>query len=105
MPPLTPTRTWRCGGWRSPAVMPARPVLLALAGEVDLALGDLFEGDRQEVLAARSHKRRRKLVEHALAERVVVVVDLPRALGGDDGERIPRVARVGQQLVDAGTVH
>jgi hypothetical protein len=36
---------------------------------------------------------------------MVVVVDLPRALGGDHDELVARAVRVGQQLVDAGLVH
>ena len=70
----------------------------------DLALGDLFEGHRQVVLRARPDQRRRELVERALAELVVVVVDLPRALGGDDHERVARVDLV-EQLIDAGMDH
>jgi hypothetical protein len=49
----------------------------------DLARGDLFEGHRQVVLRA-GLDQRGQLVERALAELVVVVVDLPRALGADD---------------------
>src|SRR5439155_24796448 len=70
----------------------------------DLALGGLLEGHRQVILRAGLDQRRRELVERALAELVVVVVDLPRALGGDDHERIARVDLV-QQLVDAGMNH
>src|SRR5690242_15667139 len=35
---------------------------------------------------------------------MVIVVDLPRALGGDDDERIARVHRL-QQVVDAAMIH
>src|SRR5205085_7885830 len=70
----------------------------------ELALGDLLQGHRQVVLRARLDERRRGLVERALAEHVVLVVDLPRALGGDDHERVARV-HVLEQLVDAGMDH
>src|SRR3954470_14617188 len=70
----------------------------------DLALGDLFEGHRQVVLRARLDQRRGELVERALTELVVVVVDLPRALGGDDDQRVARVDLV-HQFVDAGMNH
>src|SRR6476469_7129333 len=70
----------------------------------DLALGDLFEGHRQVVLRARLDQRRRELVERALTELVVVVVDLPRALGGDDDKRVARVD-LGHELVDAWVDH
>src|SRR6059058_371831 len=75
------------------------PVLVA-----QLALGDLLQGHGQVVLRARLDERRRRLVERALAEHVVVVVDLARALGGDDHERVARV-HVLEQLVDAGMDH
>ena len=71
----------------------------------DLALGDLFERHRQVVLRARLDQRRRQLVEaDALAELVVVVVDLPGTLGGHDHERVARVD-VLEQLVDARIDH
>src|SRR4051794_23880196 len=70
----------------------------------DLALGSLFEGHRQVVLRARLDQRRRELVERPLTELVVVVVDLTRALGGDDHERIARVDLI-EQLIDAGMNH
>src|SRR5215467_7587258 len=71
---------------------------------LDLALGDFLEGHGQVVLRARLDERRRELVEGAFAELVVVVVDLPRALGGDDRERIPRVHR-GEKLIDTRMNH
>src|SRR5262249_18573540 len=70
----------------------------------DLALGGLLEGHRQVVLRARLDQRRRELVERPLTELVVVVVDLPRALGGDDDQRVARVDLV-HQFVDAGMNH
>src|SRR4051795_3577112 len=83
----------------------AERVLLALRVLVDdLALGSLLEGHRQIVLRARLDQRRRELVERPLTELVVVVVDLPRALGGDDDQRVARVDLV-HELVDAGVDH
>src|SRR5215216_445361 len=65
---------------------------------LDLALADFLERHGQVVLRAGLHERRRHL-ERALAELVVVVVDLPSALGGDDDERVPRVDAL-EQLID-----
>src|SRR5689334_24787744 len=76
---------------------------LALVVVLDLALGDFLEGHGQVVLRARLDERR-QLVEAALAELVVVVVDLPCALRGNDDERVTRVD-VQEQLVDAGVDH
>ena len=53
---------------------------LDTVARLDLALRDLFERDREVVLGRRVHHRRRELLENPLAERVVVVVDLPRPL-------------------------
>src|SRR5215210_327038 len=93
-----------------PGVQRPVSVRLALAVVVlDLALGDLLQGHGQVVLRARLDERRRGLFEaHALAELVVVVVDLPRALGGDDDQRVARVDTTGvrvQQFVDARMDH
>src|SRR3954466_8151294 len=78
---------------------------LALRVRVDdLALGSLLEGHRQVVLRARLDQRRGELVERSLTELVVVVVDLARALGGDDHERIARVDLI-EKLIDAGMDH
>src|SRR5215813_15351725 len=95
MPPVTPSRTRLTA-----ALCPGLPAVVVR----DLALGDLLEGKRQVVLRAGLDERRRELVEGALAELVVVVVDLPRALGGDDHERVARVDLV-HQLVDAWMNH
>src|SRR5438874_111784 len=102
MPPETPSRTRamaesvpsRAGGGQPSAgvVVPHE------------ALTDLFHGHRQVVLRAGLHERRRAVVEGALAELVVVVVDLTRPLGGNDDERIARV-HVLQQVIDAGVDH
>ena len=65
---------------------------LAAVVVLDLALGDFLQGHGQVVLRARLDERRRGFLEaHALTELVVVVVDLPRALRGDDDERVARV--------------
>src|SRR3954451_22845497 len=97
MPPLTPSRMRAMtAGWCRLAVAAAAAVAVP-----DLAARDLLEGDRQVVLGARVDHRGRELLERSLAEVVVVRVDLPRALGGDDHTRVRRVD-VLQQLVDAG---
>src|SRR5581483_11723880 len=97
MPPVTPSST---------RAMPEPCLLLRRRGVLvdDLALGGLLERHRQVVLRARLDQRRRELVERPLTELVVVVVDLPRALGGDDHERVARVDLV-HQFVDAGMDH
>src|SRR5918911_2604329 len=69
-----------------------------------LALGDLLERHREVVLRARLHERRREVVERALAELMVVVVDLASPLRGDDHERVARVD-VLEQLIDAWMDH
>src|ERR1700753_1979571 len=89
MPPVTPSRI---------RLMPEECLLLRAGGVLvdDLALGGLLEGHRQVVLRARLDERRRELVERPLTELVVVVVDLPRALGGDDHAGVERVHLVEQ---------
>src|SRR5215204_4848411 len=89
IPPLTPSRR------RATAVSSAAVAVL------DLAARDLFEGDRQVVLRTRVHHRRRELLERALAEVVVVRVDLAGALGGHYDARVWRVD-VLHQAIDAG---
>src|SRR5512141_3426859 len=100
MPPVTPTSTVRaaCTVGASLTTGLLRRVVL------DLLVHDLLEGDREQVGAAGGDERRRELLEAegVLAQAVVVVVDLPRALGGDHHELVARAVRVGQQLVDAG---
>src|SRR5436190_21820678 len=96
MPPLTPRRMRAMRApWRRRRAAPALAVVV-----LDLARGDFLERDRQVVLGAGFDHRRRELVERALAEVVVVAVDLPGALGGDDDGRVVRV-HVLQQLVDS----
>src|SRR4029079_17853617 len=83
---------------------PKRAGARLLVGVLDLALCGLFEGHRQVVLRARLDERRKELVERALAELVVVVVDLPGPLGRDDHQRVARVDVV-EQFVDAWVDH
>src|ERR1700716_2927806 len=92
MPPVTPRRTR------------ATPARLALVRVLNLALGDFFEGHRQVILRAGFDERWRIVVEGALTKLVVIVVDLPRALGGDDHEGVTLVDVV-EQLVDAWMNH
>src|SRR5581483_5524627 len=80
--------------------------MVGLLGVVvrEQALGDFLERHREVVLGARLHERRRVVVEGALAELVVVVVDLPGPLGAHDHERIAGI-HVLEQIVDAGMDH
>src|SRR5918998_3084433 len=71
---------------------------------IDLPARDLFEGDREVVLRPGVDHRRRELLEGALAEVVVVGVDLARALGGD-GHAGVRGVDVLEQPVYAGGDH
>jgi len=71
----------------------------------DLPTRDLLHGHREVVLRAGLDQGRRSFLEaHALAELVVIVVDLARALGSDDDEGVAGVDLL-QQLVDAGMDH
>src|SRR5262249_37115969 len=77
-------------------VRPLRAVLV-----LELAGGYLFKGEREVVPVARDVDHRgRVLAEAALAEAVVVAVDLPRTLGGDNDSRVVRVGVIGE-LVNA----
>src|SRR6187401_2947456 len=69
-----------------------------------LARRHFLERDRQIVLGDRVDHRGRELLEGALAEVVVVRVDLTRALGGDDHARVRRID-VLEQAVYAGRNH
>src|SRR5919202_6044874 len=71
---------------------------------LDLVGRDLLERDLEVVLRLGVHHRRRVLVEGPLAEVVVVGVDLPRPLRGDDHARVMRVDAF-QQLVQAWLDH
>src|SRR4029079_15767986 len=92
--------------WRRVPHPTVRATGLRPLGElpVQLALGDLLEGHRQVVLRARLHHRRRERVDVALAELVVTGVELPRALGGDDHERVLGVDAL-EELVDGRVNH
>src|SRR5213082_158217 len=70
----------------------------------ELALGGLLEGHGEVVLRPGLDERRREVVEGALAELVVVVVDLASPLRRDDHERVARVDVV-EELVDAWVDH
>src|SRR5918996_4946547 len=94
MPPVTPTRTRAMGS--------LCPRLLGVVVG-DLALGDLLERHREVILRARLDERRRNL-ECALAELMVVVVDLASPLGGDDHERVARVDAA-EELIDSRMNH
>src|SRR6266498_2678208 len=59
---------------------------------------------RTRAIAARPDERGRIVVEGALAELMVVVVDLPRTLGGDDHERVTLRDAL-EELIDAGMDH
>ena len=91
MPPVTPSRM---------RAIASRPPSAAVA-VLELAARHLLERDREVVLRPRVDHRRRELLERALAEVVVVRVDLPGALGGHDDARVGRVD-VLHQAVDAG---
>jgi hypothetical protein len=73
---------------------------VAAVAVLDLAARDLLEGDGQVVLGAGVDHRRGELLEGPLAQVVVVRVDLPRALGGDDHAGVGGVD-VLEQSVDA----
>src|SRR3954447_2591507 len=97
MPPVTPSRTLA----NSPP--PRRPAGLAVL-VLDLARGDFLERDRQVVLRAALDHRRRKLVERALAQVVVVAVDLTRPLGRDKHGGVVGVDML-EERVDARVDH
>src|SRR6266498_3053654 len=81
-----------------------RSALALLVRVLELALGNLFQRHRQVVLGARLDEWRREVVERALAQLVVVVVDLPGALRRDDDKRVARVDLF-HELIDAGMDH
>src|SRR5262249_34877201 len=69
------------------------------------ALGDFLEGHRQVVLRAGFDQGRRGVLEaDALAQLVVIVVDLASPFGSDDHQRVPGIDIV-EQLIDAGMDH
>src|SRR5437667_4855558 len=91
-----PTR-YACG--RRAALAALRRVLV-----LEHALGDFLQGHGQVVLRPALNERRQVVAEGALAELVVVVVDLPGALRRHDHERVARVHAL-QQVVDTGFDH
>src|SRR4051794_12103567 len=99
MPPATPSRT----RGRVPSTSP-RPgrrarALLGALGVLEEAGLDLAHGDRQRLLARARLDERADVLEQALAELRVVVVDLPGPLGGVDHQRVLRRDLV-EQVVD-----
>src|SRR3954452_683591 len=95
MPPLTPSSS-RAIGFASPL----GPVL-----ERELAGRQLFERDREVVLARLGvDHRRRGLAEAALADVVVVAVYLPGTLRGHNDRRVVGVGVI-YQSVDAWMDH
>src|SRR5437868_6331697 len=72
--------------------------------ELQETLRRLLEGHRQVVLRATLDERRQVVAEGALAQLVVVIVDLPRALGRHDHEGVARID-VLQQVVKASLDH
>src|SRR5258707_14850526 len=102
MPPETPRRIRAM-----PGSVPTKLWAFLELGAVVVrqkSLRDLLHRHREVVLGAGLHERRRIVVEGALAELVVIVVDLPGTLGRDDDERIARV-NMGEQIVDGGIDH
>src|SRR5258705_7226983 len=97
MPPVTPRRT------RAICVSPFSTKPSGFVRVLDLALGDFLEGHGQVVLRAGLDERR-ELVEGALSELVVVVVDLASTLRSHDDQRVARVDLV-EQLIDARMDH
>src|SRR5437870_9684697 len=96
MPPLTPTST------RAMRRPPARDYLSGVV--LDLARFDFLERDREVVLGAGVDHRRRELVEGALAEVVVVGVDLAGPLGGHDHAGVVGVDDL-EEAIDARRDH
>src|SRR5204863_6579769 len=96
MPPLTPTSTR--------AMPPPWPGTTSAVVVLDLARFDFLEGDREVVLGAGVDHRRRELVEGALAEVVVVGVDLAGPLGGHDHAGVVGVDDL-EEAIDARRDH
>src|ERR1700712_5691874 len=101
MPPATPTTT-RLRSF----ITVLRPRGTCLRGGLALALGvleqvavNLAHGDRQRLLLESRLDERTNVLEDAVAQLVVVVVDLARPLRGEDHQRV-LAGCTGQQLVD-----
>src|SRR5690606_18175533 len=109
MPPEMPTTTRNASvigttpavGGRAAAPRPAgHPRLLGERREDELVLVDLVERHRERLVVDRRVDERADVVEErALVQVGVVVVDLTRALGGEDDELVLGVD-LRQQLVD-----
>src|SRR4051794_41155634 len=93
MPPLTPRTTCR------PFMPGGRSDLRFELLERQRVLVDLTQGHRQRLLLHVGRYERADVLEQTLAELGVVGVDLPRALGGVDDERVLALDLV-EQLVD-----
>src|SRR5688500_3125353 len=76
-------------------------------GEVpDLPARDLFHRHRQVVLRAGLDEWRRRFLEaDALAELVVVVVDLPGPLGRDEHQRVAGAVDLAEQIIESWIDH
>src|SRR6266516_4941589 len=95
MPPVTPSNTRRpCGSGTS---VDLDDLLGALV--VDLALGDLLDGDRERLVAETRLDERRDELTSPLTQLVVVRVDLTCALGRQDHQGVLGVDG-GEQIVD-----
>src|SRR4051794_28490095 len=104
MPPETPSTICRAAPSDGPAAVrsasPDGPVkeLLAL-GVLEQPGVDLTHGHRQRLLARAGLDERADVLEQALAELGVVVVDLAGTLGRVDDQGVLRAHRL-EQLVD-----
>src|SRR5690349_18824352 len=98
MPPATPSRTF---GRRSRSVTARSAALGAVValGVLEQAGLDLAHGDRQRLLARARLDERADVLQQALAQLGVVVVDLAGPLGGVDHQRVLR-ADLAEQVVD-----
>src|SRR5438034_5099290 len=93
MPPVTPSRT------RRPASGLLDPNPFGALG-LDLPLGDLLQGDRERlVLKAAPLDERGNELAPALAELVVIGVDLSSPPGGQDDQRVFGI-HLGQQVAE-----
>src|SRR6478672_378248 len=100
MPPVTPSNTRRpCDSGTSVDLDDLLGTLV-----VDLALGDLLEGDRERLVAEPGLNERRHELASPLAELVVVRVDLTCALRRQDHQRVLGVDGR-EQVVDLGFDH
>src|SRR4030081_3903858 len=102
MPPATPTMIRLrslTSALRPGGSFAARPPRLLALGVLEQVFVDLAQRDRQRLFLQAGLDKRADVLEDAVAELVVVVVDLTRALGGVDDQRI-LARRAVQQLVD-----